>query len=120
MKLNITFDEKLFDCFRRGDFATEEKIGNAVDAFLKGVKTIYVGNGVNIDVGDLSLMSSFNTRYTNCENRSDEHLLMEMDGSSAVTGVVPRSFFNMVIVPGNTLVIEKDNQKSSLASIRLI
>lgn len=42
IRLNITFDEKLFDCFRRGDFVTEEEIGNTIDAFLKGVKTIYV------------------------------------------------------------------------------
>lgn len=89
-KLSFTFDKELFGAFQHGDWKKEAEVEDEINDFLKKIKTIYVGNGVNIASYTGIFFASFDTQHHDERAKSSR-----------------RRFF-IVIDPGNKLTFEEE------------
>lgn len=75
-KLSFTFDKELFGAFQRGDWRKQAEVEDEINDFLKGTKTVYVGNGVNITSNMGRFFASFDTQHANDDANGDPPYLM--------------------------------------------
>lgn len=79
-KLTFVFDKELFGAFQHGDWRKQAEVEDEINDFLKGIKTVYFGNGVNITSNTGRFFASFDTQHANDDaNGDDAYLTLNVD-----------------------------------------
>ena len=113
-KLSFTFDKELFGAFQHGDWKKEAEVEDEINDFLKKIKTIYVGNGVNIASYTGIFFASFDTQHANDDANGDPpYLMLNIDEvldtqNHDERAKSSRRRFFIVIDPGNKLTFEEE------------
>lgn len=107
-KLSFTFDEELFSAFQHGDVKTMDAVETAINDFLKEVKVIYAGNGVNISTrtSDTIFFAEFDAQHAN-------------DDDAYIRFVITMSrtqMFQIPLILGDEITFKKDDD---IVSVKL-
>lgn len=125
-KLSFTFDKELFGAFQHGDWRKQAEVEDEINDFLKGIKTVYVDNGVNITSNTGRFFASFDTQHANDDANGDPpYLILNVDEVLDTQNhdldertKSSRRRFLIVIDPGNKLTFKKDDD-GGIVSVKL-
>jgi hypothetical protein len=119
-KLTFVFDKELFGAFQHGDVKAMDAVETAINDFLKGVKTIYIGNGVFISTMPSDVFfAEFDTQHAN----DDDYIRFVINDESQYPCPVERAMSrtqmcHIPIIPGDELTFKKDDD-SGIVSVKL-
>lgn len=118
-KLSYKFSKELFGAFQHGDVKAMDAVETAINDFLKGVKTIYVGNGVSIStrLSDI-FFAEFDTQHANDD---DAYIRFVISDESQFPCPVERAMsriqmFHIPLILGDEIMFKKDDD---IVSVKL-